>query len=159
MSLRQTARATPLPEEISWAHLNATSKIRNQGACGCDGATVELALDYTLRHGLNDDSETPYAGVDLKCSKDLSLAEGVGATQSDELEQIVAAGLHNAGESSKGPSAFGLAGWERLPENKYEPLMRAVVEHGPVAVSVAATAWSSYMQGVFDHCDADAVID
>jgi len=204
MSLRQTARATPLPEEISWAHLNATSKIRNQGACGscwaiasvlsleanneihqkngrtfsaqelvncvpnshhcggsggCDGATVELALDYTLRHGLNDDSETPYAGVDLKCSKDLSLAEGVGATQSDELEQIVAAGLHNAGESSKGPSAFGLTGWERLPENKYEPLMRAVVEHGPVAVSVAATAWSSYMQGVFDHCDADAVID
>jgi len=37
--------------------------------------------------------------------------------------------------------------------------MRAVVEHGPVAVSVAASGWSSYMQGIFDHCNVDAVID
>jgi len=202
MSLRQTARASPLPEEISWAHLNATNSIRNQGSCGscwaiasvlsleanneihrkngrtfsaqelvncvpnnhhcggsggCDGATVELALDYALKHGLSDNSETPYAGVDLKCSKDLSLLEGVGET--DDLEHFLAAGVHSASEHSRGPSAFGLVGWERLPENKYEPLMRAVVERGPVAVSVAATAWSSYILGVFNHCDVDAVID
>jgi len=204
MSLRQTARASPLPEEITWAHLNATKSIRNQGSCGscwaiasvlsleanneihqkngrtfsaqelvncvqnshhcggsggCDGATVELALDYALRHGLNDNSDTPYVGVDLTCSKDLSLAEGAGGTKPDELEKIVAAGVHSASENAKGLSAFGLTGWERLPENKYEPLMRAVVEHGPVAVSVSATAWSSYVQGIFDNCETDAVID
>merc|ERR1719263_1726751 len=99
------------------------------------------------------------AGVDLKCSKDLSLAEGVGETKAEELEQIVAAGIHSAADSAKGPSEFGLVGWERLPENKYEPLMRALFEQGPVAVSVAATPWASYMAGIFDGCDADAVVD
>jgi len=204
MSLRQTARASPLPEEISWAHLNATSSIHNQGSCGscwaiasvlsleanneihqkngrtfsaqelvncvpnshhcggsggCDGATVELALDYALRHGLTDNAATPYVGIDLSCSKDLSLAAGAGDTYSDDLEHLLSPGVHSGSEHAQGTSAFGLTGWERLPENKYEPLMRAVVEHGPVAVSVTADSWSSYMQGVFDHCSVDAVID
>merc|ERR1719231_1058439 len=114
MSLRQTARASPLPEEISWAHLNATSKIRNQGACGscwaiasvlsleanneihqkngrtfsaqelvncvpnshhcggsggCDGATVELAMNWAMEKGLKTDEETPYMGSNGACSK------------------------------------------------------------------------------------------
>lgn len=205
MSLRQTARAAPLPEEISWAHLNASSQIHNQGSCGscwaiasvlvleanyeihakggrsfsaqelvncvpnnhhcggaggCDGATVELALDYALKHGLTENKETPYIGVDMTCGKDLSLAQGAGDTDySEKLERLIAPGVHTAVDASRGLSEFGLSGWERLPENKYEPLMRAVVERGPVAVSVSATAWSSYINGVFDHCETDAVID
>jgi len=204
MSLRQTARGSALPEEISWAHLNASKVIKNQGSCGscwaiasvlvlesnneihqkngrtfsaqelvncvpnnhhcggsggCDGATVELALDYSLKHGLNDDKDTPYVGIDLSCPKDLSLADIGGDGYSDELDKIITPGTHVGSEHNKGLTSFGLSGWERLPENKYEPLMRAVVERGPVAISVAATQWSSYMQGVFDHCNSDAVID
>jgi cathepsin L len=203
MSLRQTARAAALPEEISWAHLNATSHIHNQGGCGscwaiasvlvleanheihtktsrtfsaqelvncvpnhhhcggsggCDGATVELALNYAMRHGLTQNKETPYLGVDLTCGKDLALAQGFGDAD-DELERLIAPGVHAAVDASRGLSEFGLTGWERLPENKYEPLMRALVERGPVAVSVSASAWSSYINGIFDHCSADAVID
>merc|ERR1719330_1548922 len=54
---------------------------------------------------------------------------------------------------------FGMVGWKRLPENKYEPLMRALVERGPVAVSAAARYWALYKLGIFDRCPKAAVID
>lgn len=54
---------------------------------------------------------------------------------------------------------FGLFGWERLPENSYEPLLRAVAERGPVAISAAASSWFSYSSGIFDSCDKDVVVD
>ena len=37
--------------------------------------------------------------------------------------------------------------------------MRALVEKGPVAISVAATPWQSYTAGIFDGCEPDSVID
>ena len=93
-----------------------------------------------------------------------------------------------------------LPGWEKLPENKYLPLllglgeqtthslcvelefslrMRALVQHGPVAVSVSAgpsrdrdleclwrlsqqrgaDSWDLYLQGIFDYCSKDVIID
>merc|ERR1712023_200555 len=39
-----------------------------------------------------------------------------------------------------------------LPSNKLEPLMRTLVEKGPIAVSVDASAWHKYKGGVFDGC-------
>merc|ERR1740130_898016 len=52
-----------------------------------------------------------------------------------------------------------MTGWETLPKNEYAPLMQALLERGPVAVSVAADAWFSYESGIFDGCGKDAVID
>lgn len=54
---------------------------------------------------------------------------------------------------------FGLVGWQRLPANGEAPLRRALVERGPVGVSVAAGRWHLYHSGVFDYCAPDAVID
>jgi cathepsin L len=53
---------------------------------------------------------------------------------------------------------FGMTGWSTLPKNQYEPLMRALAETGPVAVSVAADQWFSYESGIFNGCEKDAVI-
>jgi len=204
-SLRQKGRASPLPDQISWANLNASSIIHNQGSCGscwavaasyaleanheihqktsrtfsiqelvscvpnthncggtggCDGATVDLAMDYVLKHGLKDSTDMPYkwpySGSDHECSENPSLGEG---SHDDDLEQIVASGVHSASNTHKALSAFGMTGWEHLPQNKYEPLMRALVEKGPVAISVAATPWQSYTAGIFDGCEPDSVID
>jgi len=126
------------------------------GKGGCEGATVEQALDYALRHGLNDATETPYLGEDAICPKDVAM---LGDKSDTSVGEMFRDGLHEATESSLGMSAFGLRGWERLPQNEYEPLMRALVDHGPVAVSVAATEWAVYSAGIFDGCDADAVIN
>jgi len=54
-------------------------------------------------------------------------------------------------------SEFGLYGWERLPQNKYWPLMHAIVERGPVAVAVS-TDWKEYSNGVHDGCNRNALI-
>merc|ERR1719464_266054 len=85
------------------------------------------------------------------------MAEGVDR-QDGSIDEISQPGLHVALAASPGAS-FGLRAWERLPENKYEPVLRAVYERGPVAVSVAAHGWSYYSSGIFDGCPKDSVID
>jgi len=134
------------------------------GDGGCTGATVELAFNWALNHGLATEHETPYRGVDGKCSKPqgepnrLMQARGLGRDEAAGTEELAAPGVHSATPGSLGV-AFGLKAWERLPENKYLPLLQAVFERGPVGVSAAASAWSSYLSGVFDGCVPDAVID
>jgi len=187
--LSQATKGTTLPREVTWLHLNKSSQVRNQGGCGscwavaastileahaeiygrprtfsaqelvscvpnpdhcggtggCQGATVELALEYVMKNGLADEAAKPYLGEDEQCDGNKKTATLLG-TSGDTLK------------ASDG-NALGMTSWERLPENKYEPLMRALYERGPVGVSVAASSWSTYTDGVFDGCDMDAVID
>jgi len=57
-------------------------------------------------------------------------------------------------------AGVGLVGWQKLPENKLAPLMRALVEVGPVAVAVATPAtWNFYTGGVMDSCEPHNVIN
>jgi len=132
------------------------------GDGGCQGATVELALHYIAKHGLATEAQTPYEAVTGQCTKQAaggSLTE-VMDRRGDEasIDEISKPGVHVALAASPS-TGFGLRAWERLPENKYEPLLRAVYERGPVAVSVAARDWSYYSSGIFDGCPKDSVID
>jgi len=77
----------------------------------------------------------------------------------DDFEDIGVAGVHLARSSSDAGTAFGMQAWEKLPENAYEPLLRALYERGPVAVSVTATPWHTYESGIFNSCDRNAVIN
>merc|ERR1719454_2728410 len=113
-----------------------------------------------MENGLATATETPYHGKDGACKKKgaaLVAHDGHG-DQDQSLEDMVAVGLHSVSSSSAG-LALGLTGWERLPENEYQPLLHAVGTRGPVAVSVSGRAWHSYSNGVFDGCGRDAVID
>jgi cathepsin L len=62
-------------------------------------------------------------------------------------------------DESRTGASFGMTGWETLPKNEVQPLMRALVERGPVAVSVAASDWMMYESGVFNGCSKDAIVD
>ena len=47
-------------------------------------------------------------------------------------------------------------GYERLPKNDYDAVMFALVNKGPLAISVAANEhWHDYVEGVFDNCPYD----
>jgi len=111
------------------------------GKGGCDGATVELGMAYALKSGLSDLTQTPYQGKDTPCKnvKTPILAEGDGD--------------HDGGKS------FGLIGWNMLPRNKEAPLARALIDKGPVGVSVAASTWYSYKTGIFNSCQKNCVVD
>jgi len=124
------------------------------GTGGCDGATAELAMDYALENGLVDDEEFPYTELSLSphtpdCPRKMQPPKGsrIG------LKDYKTSAVH-------GGNNIGMLGWERLPENKLDPLMRALVEKGPVAISVAASdMWSFYEEGIMDDCERDAVVN
>jgi cathepsin L len=117
------------------------------GDGGCKGATAELAMDYVLKHGCATAEDVPYSGTDGACTS---------GSASNDMSSLLAEGSlvqTNAG------NAFGMTGWETLPKNEYEPLVRALAERGPVAVSVAADQWFNYESGIFNGCGKDNVID
>jgi len=108
------------------------------GEGGCKGATAELAMDWVLKNGLVDASQLPYRAVDGTCTpSSVALANSAGT----------------------GGAAFGMTGWSTLPKNTYEPLVRALAEEGPVAVSVGASPWFNYESGIYNDCPKDMVID
>eukprot|EP00421_Protoceratium_reticulatum_P069613 CAMPEP_0168424364 /NCGR_PEP_ID=MMETSP0228-20121227/34785_1 /TAXON_ID=133427 /ORGANISM="Protoceratium reticulatum, Strain CCCM 535 (=CCMP 1889)" /LENGTH=402 /DNA_ID=CAMNT_0008438353 /DNA_START=57 /DNA_END=1262 /DNA_ORIENTATION=- len=99
------------------------------GSGGCDGATGELAYAFMRDHGIPLEGERPYQAATGTCST--------------------------------WPTArvARVSGWTQLPSNRAEPLMRALVEQGPVVVAVDANNWFSYSNGIFDACNKDAVLD
>lgn len=175
------------PETVDWRHLQVANAIPDQGGCGscwavttasvltahheiyrnavkkfsaqelvncvdnpkhcggtggCDGATVELGMAYTKTHGLTDEDTTPYAGSNGHCATN--------------LEQVLRQSSAPA-DISLGGGAFGLLGHSTLEKNKETPLVRALIDKGPVAVSVAADGWFSYSSGIFNSCDSFVV--
>jgi cathepsin L len=133
------------------------------GSGGCQGATVELGMGWVMENGLADSTETPYVGSDTTCKKQKGdgsvLLAHDGSGNEENLEDMIAVGFHPAKSTQSAAAGLQLLGWERLAENKYEPLISAVAERGPVAVSVGAGGWQSYGTGVFDGCSVDSEID
>jgi hypothetical protein len=136
------------------------------GKGGCEGATVELALDWALHRGLSTAEETSYYAASGTCLKDTfrKNLEDAGSLDVDgrivsfpELQEDSAKLLAAGGKYEK--HAFGMQSFTTLPTNKYMPLVRALVDHGPVAVSVSADLWFLYTHGVFDSCFQDATIN
>lgn len=139
------------------------------GNGGCKGATVELAYHYVLHRGLSTSEAVPYQARDGTCrgtgkgglvrkhNSLVSTHEGI-EFGGESLNSITRPGIHYAHQGSRG-LALGMRAWQRLPENGYIELMRAVSDLGPVAVSVAARGWMNYKSGVYDGCPKNAVID
>lgn len=104
------------------------------GSGGCDGATGELAYAFMRDHGIPVESDLPYQAVTGSCPS--YLMDGNWPAQRRAV----------------------VSGWAQLPSNRAEPLMRAIVEKGPVVVAVDGDKWFNYDSGVFDGCDRDAVL-
>jgi len=125
-------------------------------------------MNYFVDNGLATESSTPYKGSDGTCktsapviylsSAPASLISVDDEYSAEELEEMIAIGVHPAKQETKNQVPIFKA-WERLPENEYLPLLRAVANHGPAVISVGAEGWSLYGKGVFDGCSKDSTID
>jgi len=101
------------------------------GTGGCGGGTAELAMaQIIMSGGLTTEWLYPYQSY-------------FGAAFQCQL---------NSTKNSRPPFAK-LKGYVKIPPNKYEPLMTTVAEKGPIAVSVDASSWSAYEEGVFNGCN------
>ena len=90
------------------------------GTGGCEGATQWLGFEYAVNNGMTTQDSYPYTGSDSTC---------------------------NQGKIKK---VAKFAGFSRLPTNDYDALLTAVATKGPIAVSVAADAWSFYDSGIYN---------
>jgi len=90
------------------------------GTGGCEGSTQWLAFDYAKTAGLTTTASWPYRARDDKC------------------------------DTSKIKPVATIDGFVRLPTNDYNALLNAVVNVGPIAISVAASEWQFYDSGVYN---------
>lgn len=113
----------------------------------------------TLQTATAFNQDSGHEALDVKDQYRAQVEEDLAAlAYLHEHSDLQAPRVHRAAADSAG-LGFGLQGWEKLPPNRQEPLLRALYERGPVGVSVAATNWHLYASGVFDHCGKDSVID
>uniref|UniRef100_A0A7S1W1I0 Peptidase C1A papain C-terminal domain-containing protein n=1 Tax=Alexandrium catenella TaxID=2925 RepID=A0A7S1W1I0_ALECA len=163
-------------ESMDWReHLHhSTGKgfIRNQGACGsCWAVAAVGALEMHAEiagatpallspEQLVDCVQNPrHCGGNGGCS---------GATAELAFKYVAEHGLVRMGDyAGKGDGkcvspaspALRIQRFETLPVNELEPLLRAVAAKGPVVVSVEASGWSLYSEGVFADCGVDAEVN
>jgi cathepsin L len=123
------------------------------GTGGCGGATMELALQYVEQNGVREEDSWPYT------ASSRSGASCTGSAGSADQSSFLLRGYSAGHGNGLGRNLVGLRSWQKLEENKQEPLRRALLEEGPVGISAAAGAWSNYGGGIFDGCKADTVVD
>mmetsp|Transcript_62958 Transcript_62958/g.149996 ORF Transcript_62958/g.149996 Transcript_62958/m.149996 type:complete len:424 (-) Transcript_62958:26-1297(-) len=123
------------------------------GGGGCTGATSELAMGYLMQISKDFSTDETLEGCpdpeDTSKSQDFS---------EKEPPHEWAPGVRSAVESAPVRKMMSLVGWERLPVNKLEPLLRALYTRGPVAVAVATDWGVPYKSGIFDSCSKDPTI-
>lgn len=135
------------------------------GQGGCEGATVEVAYEYFFQAGSASDSTFSYppGGGQKACPREMRFPAGPGdAVTSMSADGVEEHRLAPGATGMKGATELGMTGWSKLPENKELPVIRALVEGGPVAIAVAAGAdWSFYSKGVLtkEGCDRNNVIN
>lgn len=120
------------------------------GSGGCDGATVELGMDWILKNGLASEDEVPYLANTGTCKRG-SHQDGSGK----KGDAVLAAG----DTSTQTGSAIGMVGYTTLPSNEDLPLAKAIATYGPVGVAVAANEWFAYNSGIFNGCSPGGVLN
>mmetsp|Transcript_4807 Transcript_4807/g.8290 ORF Transcript_4807/g.8290 Transcript_4807/m.8290 type:complete len:387 (+) Transcript_4807:100-1260(+) len=165
-------------DSMDWrAHLNKTNQIKNQGACGsCWAVAAVGALETHAEIGNVASYDLSYEQI-VDCTPNPHECGGTGGCQGATAElafeyaskQSVAPAANYEGYQTKGSKsschdvakigAVAVGGYTRLPENKLQPLLQAVSNKGPVVVSVDASGWSMYAQGVYDSCKPDATVN
>lgn len=119
------------------------------GSGGCSGATAELAIHHVMVNGFSGKGNEAHH----KCPENsVSFVD-----RNEKAPHEWGGGTRTAAADAPGRRDYNLVGWKRMPVNKYEPLMRALVEHGPIAVAVS-TDWRHYKNGIYDGCNKDAII-
>jgi len=151
-SVAQIVACTPNPQKCG-------------GSGGCEGATAELAYEYVLNSGLSLESDFPArpGGSQAACPAEQKASVELLSAGIASKAVIMPDGSerHMLAEGMRGGQALGMLGWTKLPENQEVPLVRALVEYGPLAIAVSAGSdWNWYYHGILtpQGCDHNHVI-
>lgn len=164
--LRAHAELSGRPHRFSVSQIVSCAPNPKQcgGKGGCEGSTAELAFEYIMHAGAVDELEMiyPHGGGSAACPERLETPREGTTTPFKLMEDGSEVHGWNDADGQRGSHGIGMTGWTKLPENRQEPVMRALVESGPIAVAVAAGfEWNFYWNGIMNHksCDKDHVIN
>lgn len=163
-----------LPAEVDWRNKGVITPVKDQGKCGsCWTFAAAECIEsfWAIETGeLQTLSEQQMAS----CTLNPHNCGGTGGCEGGITELAYEGVISQGGLASEWtypyvsyqgrdvPCLFSnhttvpiakLSGYHVLPSNELDPLMQAVAEKGPLAVSVDASDWGSYEEGVFDGCN------
>lgn len=128
----------------------------NPGHCGgtggCDGATGEIAVGYVQQHGANLNQIDNVVDWNNPQKWRLTGKEGTDGNK------------HPACEALQRQATLRVGHYETLPKNQQWPLKLALVNQGPVIVSLNADPLFDYSSGIIDDqspkggCKQDTVV-
>jgi len=166
--------AKALPAELDWTdRLGAGHQIVDQGACGsCWAIAAQGVIELQASLLANKSLSLSAQGM-LGCSPNPHKCGGEGgcdgSTPELGLDWVKDRGLFSLSEMPytaetrcpKHPSnpAVKIAGFFHLQENQAQRVLDSLVTVGPLAVAVDASGWSLYMEGIFDSCAKNPVVD
>ncbi|CAE8603821.1 unnamed protein product [Polarella glacialis] len=93
------------------------------GKGGCSGGTLEQAFNFSMQHGIVEESSYPFRRGPRR---------------------------HKCDFTKLSAPRVQVTGFVRLPSNDAQALMTALAQQGPLSILVAATPWQLYDKGIFD---------
>jgi len=162
-----------VPNIVDWRDRGVVSPVRNQGRCGscwafATVATVESHIAIQTGHLLAFSEQQL-----VDCAPNNHHCGGVGgcegSTQSLGMSYFHLVGGMVARDDypytakdgecqSKIPKVASIDGFHQIRTNDYDAILEGLANRGPLAISVAATSWKIYQEGVYnawDDCGAD----
>lgn len=172
--LGSSMQVNDLPDHIDWREKGVVTAVKDQGMCGSCwtfGAVESLESMYAIATGkLAVLSEQQV----LDCTPNPKECGGTGGCQGGTAE-LAYERLKEIGglsaewtypyvsyfgknfECKQNTSSFQpvakISDYVKLPENQQDPIMDALVNKGPLVISVDASKWGPYESGVFDGCN------
>jgi len=158
-----------LPKRVDWRESGIVTPVKDQGRCGsCWSFAASEAIESLFAGATGQLVELSEQNI-LDCTPNPQHCGGTGgcsgATAELAFEQIMKTGIAsewvypytsyggNDFDCNTKTSYARINGYVTLPSNQQEPLLVAVAQSGPIAVSVDASKWHFYDSGVFDSCN------
>jgi len=166
------SKPTALPATVDWREKGIVTPPKDQASCGScwSFATAEvLESHWAIKTGnlsvlseqqILDCTPNPqHCGGDGGCqggTAELAYAQiaELGGLTTEALYPYVSGGGRDYTCKKPLPKPVAtVTNYTKLPENEYQPLLDAVANIGPIAISVDAATWGRYASGVFDGCN------
>jgi cathepsin L len=161
-----------LPENVDWRKHGIVTAVKDQGHCGscwafASTAVVESAVakasgllfDLSVQQMAMCAPNPDHCGGTGNCAGSTAelafdyVAKSSGMVEEFQYGYGAYYGNVTACNVPSGPPKAAIGGYKVLPANQMEPLMNALANEGPVAVSVDASSWHAYSSGIFDGCN------
>jgi len=164
--------ARTLPDSVDWRTKGVVTPVKNQGGCGSCWAfaateTIESAIAVKTGKLLVLSEQNM-----VSCTPNPQQCGGTGgcngATAELGFAYVQKMGISSeavqpyrgiTGKCVETTKAANITGFVKLPENDHDALLNAIATVGPIAITVAASEWLDFENGVFDGCAKDADLD